>query len=309
MVKVSHTSKLVEDEVKSRKAAIKAEKANARKQSIKETTEVNEYRMLMEASGRKQEVRVQYNKFTKDTKTLLVSECICKLLNESTSVLTDNIEGNTIKTNLVNNFVESYGVEKLLNRFKTKNLLLAEFYLAVDKAYNAILESVDKENPDTFQIDTTIKDTFFDDLDMTNADEAIISIRNRVIDAETDFVNDNIRDKVDIDAALNDAKNRIDATSDDTIKESANIRAKSLISDIKYRQSKNIYNTMVKEVTESVAKSDNLKQVYMENGLFNMDKITENVNIIYSFLECLNTAQIVDVNENFIQDFVNDLKA
>lgn len=309
MTKLSPTAKFIVESVKNRKAAIKEEQAAERIKKAKESETFNEYRDIYSKTNKANAVRLEYNKFIQDTKTALVSECICKLLNESTSIVTHNTETDTIKRNLVNNFVENYGVDKLLNRFKTQNLLLAEFYAAINKAYTAVLESVDKTNPDTFKIEPSIKDTFFDDLDMTNADEAIINIRNRVIEAETDFINDNIRDKTEINSILKDAKDKIDSTSNDSIKESVNIKAKADISKIKYGRKKNIYHTMVQEVTESVSKIDDLREIYMENGSFNMDKITENVNVVYTFLECLNTAQIIDVDEKFVSDFIKDLKA
>ena len=125
MTRLSPAAKFVVDSVKSRKQAIKEEKALNRQNKAKENEALNEYNEIYNNANKAQAIRSQYNKFVQDTKTAFVSECICKLLDESTSIVTHDTETDTIKRNLVNSFIENYGVDKLLTRFKTKNLLVA----------------------------------------------------------------------------------------------------------------------------------------------------------------------------------------
>ena len=41
-----------------------------------------------------------------------------------------------------------------------------------------------------------------------------------------------------------------------------------------------------------------------EHGKLNMDRIVEENEVIYTFLEMLNTAKIENVNEKFLENFI-----
>ena len=55
-------------------------------------------------------------------------------------------------------------------------------------------------------------------------------------------------------------------------------------------------------------KTSNPKKVYVNESKINMDKVVEDATLVYTMLEMLNTTEMVNVNEEFIEKYLDNLR-
>ena len=256
----------------------------------------------------KLKVEREYKKFILDTKKTLLSECIYSLMDRSIGYQHDKVRADVIKRNLVNNFIEEQGVDNLLSRFRTESFLLSEYARIVNKYTNIITEKCNKENTDTFVVDQEDKDKFFDELDMEDADEVATAIKIRVSDSVDQFVDSNIKQKEELKEILTQSKERIEASKNEEVKESFNILAKKRMTEVREKRRTNIFEAMVFSLAEASMNNEDLKAIYTKDGKLDMDSIVENCTIMYSFLETINSAKMINVNEAYIKSILAELK-
>ena len=181
----------------------------------------------------------------------------------------------------------------------------------VDKYHALVLEAVDKDNEETFKVDSNLTDKFYEELDCVNADEVVFSIRNRVMDATNDFIDKNTEDKAQIKEILKDTKDKIDSMkgfATEAVQESYAINAKKKISNIRNNRPKTIFESMVTNLLRKSYTDEEYKKVYFEGANVNMDKIVENCELIYTFMEMVNTSKMINIDEAYIQSVLDDMK-
>ena len=259
--------------------------------------------------NKEKETAVKYTSFIEETRKSLLFECIYRLFDACTDNLgSDTTRRDSIKTNIVTNFINENGSENLINSFRTKSELLSEFYQLIDKYSKIIVEKANKEDEDTFRIEDPTKDNFYEDLDAVNADEAIFTIRNRVMMAMDEFKDQNTEDKLQIKSILQDANERIKAAQTDELREAYSIAAKRKKDEIIYNRRRGIFETMVYNVSKSSINNDDMKDLYInESGSLNMESIVEDTKLLYTFLEVVNTTKMVKVDEAYISNCVANI--
>lgn len=250
----------------------------------------------------------KYSNFITSVKEEFIGECIYSIFNESLNIFDrKNEKQEKVKQALVKNFIKEQGVDDLLARFRRKNVLLSEFAFIVDKAVKAVTETTDAHNINSWTIDSDIKDRFTSDLDNCNSKEAIITITDRVSDAETEFVNDNMRRKLEIDSILQSKKEKLDTIEDkpDEVKESVASGFDRKIKAIKNRHVSSIYQVVAEAMTKNALSDEELKPIYIKEGNLDMDTLLEDVGIIYTFLESLYSTEMVD--DEYVKKFINEI--
>ena len=250
----------------------------------------------------------QYNKFITSVKEDFLEQCIYSLFNESLNIFDRrNEKQELVKKSLVDNFVKEQGVDKLLNRFKSKNSLLSEYAFICNKAINAVIESTNAVNKNSWTVDADIKNRFIDDLKNCNSKEAILTITDRVTDAETEFVNDNIRKKIQIDDIIQAKKEKLDSIEEkpEDVKEAVSVTYDRKIKAIKNSYMTSVYQTIAEAMTKNAFQDKELQNIYIKEGNLDMKTLLEDVGIIYTFLEALYTTEMVD--DSYITEFVNNI--
>lgn len=245
-----------------------------------------------------------FAEFSNTAKTMLLAECMYRIFSESLDNSKDVKALENTQRAMINSFIEEQGVSSLINSFKYKSSLLAEYSALVIKYHKLILENVDKDNECSFCINPSITDDFYKELDTVNADEAIFSIRTRVMDAENEFLDANTADQLQIKELLSDIKDKIDNSTSDTIKEEYQLNGKRKLSAIKNKKSKNIYEAMVFKLVEDALTDASLKTTFIKENKIDMLKITESVDVLYTFLEMLNSTKMIDITEEYIADIL-----
>ena len=252
--------------------------------------------------------------FLTNVKNSLLSECIFKLYKDSTvAPMTES--DSIVARNLVNKFVLENDANELLRNFATKNLLLSEFSYITNKYYNKILEECNKNDDDEclagkardFEIDDKTKEDFFAELQDLDTNDASNLIKERVSDAVSEFVDANEEKKMEYEDIINTAKEKMAGVTDESFIESYNYMAKNKINDLKLKSRNNIFGYMVESLATKSFKDDTLGKKYIHEASLNMDNIVNDSMLIYQMLEMVNTTNMVNVDENFMSNYIKSL--
>lgn len=309
-VKISERHKrnvhtIVESTINNYNDSIKEEKAPKYK-----LNNFEEASNVLESTYAKQAVASRYNTFAQTVRTSLLTEALYKLFSESVSdgVIEDHTN-RTIMRSIVSSYVNENGYYDIMNNIKTSSIAMSTMYNIITESANVILEDVDKTNPDTFTIDMNDKDEFFKQLDYNDTASISDAIKDRVSNTINDFVTANTKDHEDITQALKQAQEKIDSVpqEDESLKEYYQMKTKRKINEIN-NSSKSVFHSMVAAMSEGVMKNKESHAEFINEGHLDMNKIVDRVEIMYTFMEMLNTARIDTINESYINEIINDLK-
>ncbi len=307
-MKMISPKQYLDEVLNSRKQAIIKENAIVVKEKKEKEAEEEEKAKYYEEAVQRASLPMQYNKFITSVKEQFLQQCIYSVFNESLNVFDRrNEKQELVKKSLVNNFIKEQGVDKLLSRFKSKNILLSEYALICDKAISSVIETTNALNKNSWTVDSDIKNRFIDDLKNCNSKEAILTITDRVTDAEAEFVNDNIRKKIQIDDIIQSKKEKLDAIEDksEEIKESVAAAYDRKIKAVKNNYMSTVYQSIAESMTKNAVTNKDLKDIYIKEGNLDMKTLLEDVGIIYTFLETVYTTEMVD--NSYITEFVNNI--
>ncbi len=281
---------------------VKQNRINDGANTINETR--NMVQEIIESANNK---KMKFAEFSTSVKKSLLAEAVYKLFNSGLGIHEQSTVNNAIKINLVNSFINENGVDKLLSDFKYKSILLSEVSRIVTKYHKQVLESVDKDESDSYKIDPEIKDNFFEELDMDDFNDVSASIKTRVTDAVEEFIQRNIQDKEEIKDIIQDSKEKVLAAKTQELQEGFEQISKRKINNIRNSRKINIFEAMVRSLTKGVVIRDDLKATYLNEGKLDMDRIIESCKIMYTFLETLQTSKMVNIDEEYINNILLDL--
>ena len=283
------------------------------------------------------------NNFSEQVRTDLLTKCLYdgmlkKVLKEQYA----NKHEKALAKNLVKNFIKEHGTINLINSFKNKSVYLNEWYEDIVAYHDAIMEqatavavSVGIPEKNIFEIeDRTIKDFIIDTKDTIPHDITKI-ITNRVEDAVSDFVDSNKKQKEELRKVYEKAKQKLDTidSMDDTINSNDPLMQDfngdpNTELDPKYNvqqeavrmirskqrsfreQAKNVFSIMTDNTLEVIHRNQIIKEAYTTglNNRIDFQKLVNDTKVMYSFMECVNTLGIVDLDENEIASILNKMK-
>ena len=283
------------------------------------------------------------NNFSEQVRTDLLTKCLYdgmlkKVLKEQYA----NKHEKALAKNLVKNFIKEHGTINLINSFKNKSVYLNEWYEDIVAYHDAIMEqatavavSIGIPEKNIFEIeDKTIKDFIIDTKDTIPHDITKI-ITNRVEDAVSDFVDSNKKQKEELRKVYEKAKQKLDTIDDmdntinsnDPLMQDFNGDPNTEL-DPKYNvqqeavrmirskqrsfreQAKNVFSIMTDNTLEVIHRNQIIKEAYTTglNNRIDFQKLVNDTKVIYSFMECVNTLGIVDLDENEIASILNKMK-
>lgn len=283
------------------------------------------------------------NNFSEQVRTDLLTKCLYdgmlkKVLKEQYA----NKHEKALAKNLVKNFIKEHGTINLINSFKNKSVYLNEWYEDIVAYHDAIMEqatavavSVGIPEKNIFEIeDKTIKDFIIDTKDTIPHDITKI-ITNRVEDAVSDFVDSNKKQKEELRQVYEKAKQKLDTIDDmdntinsnDPLMQDFNGDPNTEL-DPKYNvqqeavrmirskqrsfreQAKNVFSIMTDNTLEVIHRNQIIKEAYTTglNNRIDFQKLVNDTKVMYSFMECVNTLGIVDLDENEIASILNKMK-
>ena len=290
----------------------KIELAQKRKEadiSLEESERKRYYEYLYETDDTNEE----YTRFRQAVTEAFVTEALVCLTNSCINeVLLKEEYNRKLSRQLVSNFVKEQGASKLIREFRGKSYMLSELAYVCDKHIKAVLEKADPKDKDSLKINKKQKEDFYNDLDKINADKVTDTITNRVMDSTQEFIDSNTKDKMKIKNILTSTKEKIDKVKDKKnaakLQEGYTDIGKERISDIRETKTQNVFEAMVYSLAKTALKNEDAKKVFVENAALNMDKIVEHCEVMYTFLTTLDTCKIIDVNESYIMEMLEDMK-
>ncbi len=265
--------------------------------------------MVLESTMRKEGILNRYRSFVETVKSSLLVECLYNILEHAVEPSKRDLTNTSIMRAMVSQYVFENGYDNILSRMKTGSVALSEMHNIITNTSTKILESVDKNDPNTFSITPEMKDEFYKSLNYSDSEAISDAIKDRVSVAMDDFITANTKDHENIEAALKKAQEKIEATPEDKkeLRESYEIQAKRESFKIR-NSSKNVLHSMISAMCENVLKNQNENEEFMTEGHLDIDKIVSRTTLMYTFMEMLNTSRIENVNETFIENVIKDLK-
>lgn len=246
----------------------------------------------------------------------LLTECFMKLYNESVSQeIGDRYNG--VARSYIEKFIESENPIRLIHKMKSGSIMLSEMAQCIEETVKSSCDNCDPDDDDDFEkrdkllkIDPTTKDRFFDNLNkIVDIEDVADSIKLRVSDAMSSFINTNVSNKSEIEDVINKIKDKAsDPNISQGVKEAYEMRANAEISKINHRD-KNLVGVLVQNLAEGAMVNPVLNETFTEAGKINFDKILEWVESAYTVLEMLNTAKITRFTPEKIGDIVESFKA
>ena len=289
----------------------------AKAAKIREQEEIDNAYLEREAIKEAAEKKINdFYKYKDDVKKALLSEALLGIYQNV--FINSSIREEALTESLMNQYIDENGTTNILKKMKySDNLILKNLYEAVMEKSDEITKDATSDDPSTQIIDKdNIKD-FWKEIDNSeDVEDATNIIRLRVANAEEDFVNRNQQDKANIDTILKDTASRIQTAKSgndneyaEDVEESETRLAKDRIYQIQHESHRNVFDRMVRSLSEVVVKNEDIKKEFtLENGRLDMDRIVESVRCMYGLLEMVSTLGLENVDEKYIEDTIKSIK-
>ena len=284
-------------------------KNNEVKKTTYKTPFQEEAGTVLEHTMNRESTLSRYRSFVETVRSSLLVECMYNILENSIEPNRRDLTNTSILRAMCSQYVTENGYDNILNRMRTASVTTSEMYNLIMETSTRIIESVDKDKPETFVVKPEMKDEFFKSLNYSDSREISDAIKDRVSLAMDDFITANTKDHEDIETALKQAQEKIESTPEDQdgLRESYDHIAKRKISTIR-NAPKGVLHSMVSAMCESVLKNPEVHCEFLNEGHLNVEKIVDRVSLMYTFMEMLNTSRIEKVDSAFIESAIRDLK-
>lgn len=241
---------------------------------------------------------------------------------------------------LVRNFIKEHGAFNLVQSLKDKSCYLNEWYEAI-KGYHTAMMNEAKEiaqdgipEAELFDIeDDTIKKFVFDTKTIIPKDITKM-ITSRVEDAVNDFIDQNKKQKEEIKKVYEKAKEKVASLKDtidpndpsfqdfngdpnteldpkygDRVQEQAMAMVRGKQRAFR-EEATSVFSILSKNTLEAIHRNQAIKESYSVGmtGRLDFQKAINDTKVMYSFLECLNTLNIMDLNESTLSKLLTDMK-
>ena len=250
--------------------------------------------------------------FASESKDFLLTESLFYIMKKCFPVTLESSlldQGRSV----ISSFVMEEGADSLLSRFRTKTLFLSELANIVETTHRKVLHSCEgKDAP--FKITNSDMKAFHDRIDNMNTDAITKEIVSRVTKAEENFVKANMKDKENIEKLAEKTKEKIDNikakdtdTEEDLKQEFAALYRRDI--DSVMNRKKGILESIVLRMSRAiVSESALLEQFTQENGKLDMQRIIDSSEVMYTFLEMVNTLNIKPITTSYISDALASIK-
>lgn len=241
---------------------------------------------------------------------------------------------------LVRNFIKEHGAFNLIQSLKDRSCYLNEWYEAI-KGYHTAMMNEAKEiaqegipEAELFDIeDDTIKKFVFDTKSIIPKDITKM-ITSRVEDAVNDFIDQNKKQKEEIKKVYEKAKEKVASLKDtidpndpsfqdfngdpnteldpkygDQVQEQAMAMVRGKQRTFR-EEATSVFSILSKNTLETIHRNQAIKESYSVGmtGRLDFQKAINDTKVMYSFLECLNTLNIMDLNESTLSKLLTDMK-
>jgi hypothetical protein len=240
----------------------------------------------------------------------LVKYCLMRLVTESIGYMEPRHK--RLAESLVVGFIDD-NKNDLIGKMGRASDLMSEYALVVEKSAAKIKKKVDKDNSDTWEIDSKEREAFFDTINGIDADDVSFTVQARLSNTMDSFITDNQTAKEEIKSVLTHAQQLaaaktkgMDEEKAAEIKEAYEKDAKKTIDKIK--RTKSLFEVMVTKLSESALKDEDLGKLYLNQyGKLNMESVVEDCRIVYGVMETLNTINMIKDPAGYAESVIGSL--
>jgi len=219
--------------------------------------------------------------------------------------------------NLLDQYISEVGVTQLLKNMKfSESALLMKIQEETDEFSKEITKDATADDEKSQIINPEDIAKFWKEVETSEDIEDITNlIRLRVSNAEEEFVNKNQEDKEDVKTILKNTATRVNLAKSsndndyaEAVEESETRLAKQQIYKIQHEGRHNVFDRMVRNLSEAVMKNEDAKKEYtLENGRLDVEKIVESARCMYTLLEMVGTIQLENVDQQYIEDTLKSI--
>lgn len=242
-----------------------------------------------------------------------------------------NTHEKTLAASVINEFVNQQNIPQMIRDWKHKSIYLAEIASNIDKYADIIKESADEKikqglsEKDAFDIEDADINKFVIDIKDTIPKDITKLISDRVEDSVDNFIDTNKKNKFEIKKIYDNTKGKIDQINQDqaevtqdvptdqpdqtqVMQQEAVAFARRKEREILERPT-TVFGEMTNIMLESIHKVGVLKEAYSnEYNKINFGKIVNDTKVMYSFLECINTLNLIPIDEEYINNMLFDMR-
>lgn len=290
-----------------------------RRNAISEETDKNAIWNKIASLGSEDSDYIDFKKnvtdaFVVEAFTILVDNCV-------DPVLIREEYNQKLVRQLVTAFVNETGSFNLLRKMKSTSYLMSELAYVTESAIQSVIES-SKENK-TLKIEQKDKEKFYEGLSKVDVDDTVGKITNRVKSQVNEFVTANMEQKAQLSDALKKTEEKV-AKSKEKLAEKANDQkakdeaqkieesyiemGKRRAVDIRENRTKSVFEHMVYNLSKAAMINESAGQAFIKDSKLDMDKIVEHCEVLYTFLTTLDSTKIINVDEAYIEEILNDMK-
>lgn len=282
-----------------------------------------EYQSLYEASRRRESTQRRYADFSEAVKGKLLNTAINDIAVRAMVKINEALDRDYFTTTDSNNlaaicasFIHENGeASSLLYNLKQRGRtqFLSELAKDIHDTHKFVLEAVDTMDPDSYQVGDQVMSDYREKVkDTFGQEELVDSIAERVVAAMKDFMTQNAEDKQKIIDAMQATKDKMDELkakdAPEGVQESYKNITRKYITSIREKK-KGLFNEMVMTMSKAIVKSDNqaVKDTFMEGAHLNMDKIVKSVATMHTFMETVNSMNLVKVDGEFVKNILDSM--
>ena len=252
------------------------------------------------------------NAFTSESRDFLLSESLFHIMKKCfPSTINESLlmKGRAI----INSFIEEESSTTLLNQFKTKTVFLSELANIIESTHKKVLHSCEgKDAP--FKINNSDMKAFHNRIDNMDIDSITKEIVSRVTKAEENFAKATLKDKETLEELAEKTKQNIDnvrakdSDVENGIKQEYSALYKVQVDNILNRK-KSILESIVLRTSKAVVTEQSiLEQFTKDNGKLDMQKIIDLSEVMYTFLEMVNTIKIKNIDSNYLNKTLSSIQ-
>lgn len=257
----------------------------------------------------------KYSNFTENVQNYYLSEALSFILDKCIGEST--VEATSFGKNICRRFVQEEGYYNLMRKFRTGTCTLALVEECVSEAVDETIKRCDQNDCLTWTIKDVDNMKFFNSLKNLSLDKLTKKINDKVCCAAEEFVQKNVTAKADIEDAAAKAKERIaaakaklDEKKAKQVEESENMLYRQEVNRIKFDNPiRSIYEHMMITTSKAAMENEKARGVYLsESGEIKMGDIESQVQIMYTFLEMVNSLRIKKVDNKYIEEALSSIQ-
>ena len=302
----------------------KAEKRDAAKQKKREESYLKESIAIMEAKSKTAKIQSRYATFVESMKINLLAEVISDITRSAMKKVNQILEKDIFNENamypsvnaITYQFIKENGSGSgiIFNMNRRPSVYLSNINNLIHSTYTSVLEglstNLNDDGTGDFKMPSQSMDNFrAKSKEVFGREDIIDSIADRVAESIKDFVQKNAEDKEKIVTALTATKEKIDSLkgASDELKESYARIGRRYITDVR-ESNHGLFNEMVVAMSKGVMKNDALREEFVHESHLKVDRIISNVATMYTFLETVNTMNLIKVDEAYIREVLDSME-